>query len=298
MVTMVGLAGCGDDGGDANPDARRFDALDIQRSDRAYVVKRFVLPATMEDVDAGKFTFPGSNEIPVNKLGAITQVLIDLLEGLPVQQGIDDNFAAGQALQVIVINSGDPTGYDDGVTGQFALAEDTDGDASNNFSGTAELRIAAGEALDTKWVMGTLDAGELRATGTGMIDVTIQIPIFDGEAPLEVPGMYGQLRSTMTEDSLNGHAASAILPQEIYDHVYPVSARLLTQAIQMELPRADDIRGLFDANNDDEVTVQELIDNPTLASLTLPDVDTDGDGEPDRISQSIRAEAVRVTLVD
>lgn len=50
-----------------------------------------------------------------------------------------------------------------------------------------------------------------------MIDITIQSPQFGGEAPLEDPGVYGQLRGTMTEDSFVGHAASAILPQQVYD---------------------------------------------------------------------------------
>ncbi|HUH01222.1 MAG TPA: hypothetical protein VML75_04455 [Kofleriaceae bacterium] len=290
------LVACGG-GGNTDPDARpRADAT--MQIERAYVVKRIVLASTVEQVEASQFVFPGSG-VPVNKVGALVQVMLGLLEGIPVQADLDANILAGLARQVAVIRSAPLDGFDDQVTGYLVNATDVDdpADPTNDFNGAGQFRLAAGVATDPHWTTGSIDGGELVAHGNAESSITIEIPLFAEDPAAGVPGVYAQTRGTITEEGFVGAAASAITRAELEATVYPVTARLLTMGLQLPVARAEDISNLFDTNKDGMVTVEELIANPTMATLTSEDMDLDGDTVNDHISQGILIETVRVELV-
>lgn len=290
------LLGC-DGGSDATPDARPLADAAMQ-SDRAYVVKRIVLASTADEVEASKFEFPGSG-IPVNKVGSLVQVMLGFLEGLPVQADLDANMLAGLARQVAVIRSAPLGGFDDQVTGYLVNVVDVDepADPANDFDGAGQFRLAAGVSTEAHWTSGSVDNGMLVAHGDADTTITIEIPLFSDGAAAGVPGVYAQTRGTLTEDGYTGVAASAITRAQLEATVYPVTARLLTAGLQLPVAKAQDISNLFDTNMDGEVTVEELIASPTMATLTSEDMDLDGDGTNDHISQGILIETVRAELV-
>lgn len=86
-------------------------------------------------------------------------------------------------------------------------------------------------------------------------------------------------------------------PEEFNASVLPLAARLLTRAIEEDQPKKAQIKGMFDDNDDDEITVLELETSNTMASLSSPDCDLDGDSTFDHLSQGILFEAVRAELI-
>ena len=92
--------------------------------------------------------------------------------------------------------------------------------------------------------------------------------------------------------------ASVVSIETLETDVYPGIAEILTRGIREGVPQAATIKVIYDTNDDDVVTVQELIDSDQMASLTSPDVDLDGDGVNEYISQGIAIEGTRIELVD
>lgn len=297
LALVLSAAACG--GGEGGPDARLtgFDAPN--RTDRYYVVQRFILPTTLEEVNDGKFEFPGSG-LPVNKMGALIQVQMDLLEGLPVQAEMDAAFAAGEARQLLGVRSGPLELTDGGANGLYARVVDADDpvDPSNDYSGTAQFRLAPGEMVGNTW-SGSVSAGTVLGNGDIYADNAYAwaLPLIAGEEPVLAIGRHGLSRATVTEDTMVGWGASGITRAEVDALVLPPTAALLTRGIAENVARKNDIKNLFDTNNDDIVTPAELIASPTMATLLQPDMDLDGDGTNDHISQSLAFEAVRAELV-
>ena len=240
---------------------------------------------------------PGSG-FPVNKLGALLQVMMGMLEGVPVQADLDANYLAGEALQVMVVRSAGLTS-DDGVTGSYAEVDAADDpvNAANNWDGAGQFN-QRGDTYKMIWNTGVLDSGELVANGDASILFTFLLPMFAGETPTGSEGCYPVVRATITEDSLIGAAGNAVTPEEFEASVLPLAARLLTTAIVENKPGKAQIKSMFDDNDDDEVTATELAESDLMATLGMPDVDIDGDDILDHLSQDILFEAVRADLIE
>jgi hypothetical protein len=294
---VVFLSGACGGGGDSAPDARpRADAA--MQTERAYVISRITLPTTTAQVQEAQFEFPGSG-IPVNKVGALVQVMLGLLEGLPVQADLDANLLAGPSRQVVVVRSTELTGFDDQVSAYIVHTTDVDDPAnpSNDFGGSGQFRMVPGASTGPHWVTGAVDNGAYSAQGDADTTLSIDVPLFADAAPAAFPGVFAQTRGTLTEDGFVGVSASAVTRADLEGSLYPVTARLLTAGLQLPVARAQEITNLFDTNTDGEVTVAELIANPTMSSLTSEDMDLDGDQINDHISQAIHLEMVRAELV-
>lgn len=300
LVAVV-FAGCGGGDADAADAAPAVDATPIVRTERAYVLAKITLPRTTEEVDAASFDFPGT-DFPVNKMGGLTSVLLDLVDPIPVQASVDGALEDGEALHGWLVTSADLDATDPAVSAAFGYFEDVDepADPTNNLSGSGQLRLAAGTQRIEVIRDGSLSGGEL--TGQGTEDPASRFSYWIKMHPEEpargVPGVFGSVRLTITEDGFSGASASVITQDELHADIYPGIASLMTYAIAQDVPRAAEIKGIFDANGDSEVTVQELIENDTMASLARPDVDLDGDGVNDHISQGVLVEAVRFELVE
>lgn len=288
---------CGD-GGTATPDARpTYDARPIERSDRAYLFKTVRLPVDADDVDAAAFDYPGTTR-PANKMGGLTTVLLDLMEGIPVQDNIDAGYADGTVMHLYVIHSGDPAEDDPQVRLTFyPVVEDGDDDPTNNFDGDAMIRIPDGaEAIDMGDGYQIVD-GTLVGYGPEQLSTTWLLKYLAERDPYPTPGSYTTFRLQFDGAALTGHNGGVISPMTLETVTYPGIAEVLTYAIENDAPRADQIAGLYDANMDGVITAQEIATNDQMASLASPDVDMDGDGVPDHVSQGSGLELVRVTLV-
>jgi hypothetical protein len=292
--------GCGDGGEEVADAAPSYDARQIVRTERAYILTKITLPTTVEEVEASSHMFPGT-EFPVNKMGGLTSVMLDLVKPIdPVattQGALDD----GTVLHAWIIDSGPLDETDPGATADFAILEDVDdpADPSNNFSGTAQLRIAAGEQRVDAITAAELTGGELEGHGDADSDSWgYAIKMHPLEPPLVIPGVYARIRVTIDESGFTGATASAMTTEQLHTVTYPAIAELLTYAVEQGVPRAAEITGIFDSNTDGVITTQELIENDTMASLSSPDVDLDGDGVNDHISQGVLIEAVPFELVE
>ncbi len=237
---------------------------------------------------------------PVNKIGGLTSVLLDLLEGIDVQGNADAAFADGSVMHVLVVTSG-PLDEDDPAPtvrfGQVLVDVDDPPDPSNNFSGTGQVRLADGQELFVVYEEGSIEGGELVMTGDREMFWGYDLRLDELEAPYRTGGRFGHIKLTIDEDGFTGMSGSLITPAELEADVYPGTAKLLTRAIAEDKPMAAAIKGIYDANFDDVITVQELVENDQQASLAQPDVDHDGDGVNDHLSQGVFIEGVRVELV-
>lgn len=285
LFALCGL-GCGGDDAGGGPDAGTPDA--DQRMRHSYQVTRLVLPADLAQLSQTRFEFPGTQGMPVNRLGSVLQVMLDLLEGMDVQAQIDANIMAGLAPQGFVLFAdGDIAGTVTEAAGSWvAFAIDTDG----------RVRLAEGESLRQTWVDVSITAGELTGVGTAQAEATIRVPVQQGD-PVLVPGVYQQIRGSIDAERFSGAISGAITEEDMHASITPVAANLLDLAVQMNLPKAQQILELLDTNADGRIAVDELIASPLLATLTEPDVDVDGDEITDHISLGVLLEASRVELV-
>jgi hypothetical protein len=297
-VALSALAGaCGDGGSDAADAAPELDARPIERTRRAYVLTRTLLPTNQDEVADASFDYPGT-DFPVNKMGGLTTVLLDLVPELDVQGNVDGGIQSGEVLGLWVIESGPLDEDDPAPTAYFAQAVDADADPTNTLTGTGQVRLAPGEQLVPIITDATLSGGMLVGHGDADTQYSFRLKLLPDTDPYDTWGYYGHLRVAITEAGFTGQASSAATPEDLHTYVYPGIADVLTRAIEQDVARATEIRGIFDDNSDDTVTVQELIDNDTMASLTQPDVDLDEDGVNDHVSQGSTIEAVAVELVE
>jgi len=300
LLTAVLVVGCGgsgdddDDGPDATPG---IDATPVNRTDHTYIVHTVGLPATTEDVDATAFEWPNST-YPVNQMGGAITVLLGLATGIDVQGNVNAGFRDRGQWLLYSINSGDLDGRDTGVTIRIAWVVDADGNPDNDFDGTGQVRLADGEQLQIANDTVTLEDGMLEGHGSGEQSVAYPMYLLEPtEPPWNAPGVYAYIRVAIDEDGFSGAFANATTQAQLESDGYPGLAALCTRTLELGTPNADQVAAIFDANDDGEVTVEEITTNDTMASLTSPDLDLDGDEVNDHVSQGVFIEAVKVELV-
>jgi len=258
------------------------------------VVDNITLPGTDEQVNASKFEFPGSG-IPVNKLGALLQVMLDMLEGIPVQDELDANILNGEGLQMGVFHLATIDGNDYGATAQYARLQDVDdpADPSNNWDGEGTFRLLSGTELVDAYKTGSLVDGVFLGEGDDETDVPMLQPIVAGQEPYLSHGVHMKIRGTLDADEFDGVIGSVATPEEFINNVVPSGAYMMTRAIAEDAPGKADIKNLFDDNDDDVITEEELANSATIATLAQPDVDLDSDGVYDHVSQALLVHMVR-----
>jgi hypothetical protein len=245
-------------------------------------------------VNASKFEFPGSG-IPVNKLGALLGVMLDMLDPLPIQDELDANVLNGEGMQMGVFHLAGLDVDDYGGTADYAQIEDVDdpADPTNNWDGEGTFRLASGTTVVLAYKTASLVDGEFLGVGDDETDVPMLQPMVAGEPPYVSHGVHNMLRGTLTEDEFVGALGSVATKQEFIDNVAPSGAYMMTRAIAEGTEGAQDIKNLFDENDDDIITVEEISTSATFDTLSTPDVDLDGDGTYDHVSQAVLVHMVR-----
>jgi len=207
---------------------------------------------------------------PDNRLAVALGPVLPLLNDMGVQRGID---SGSVILLMSMLGLDDPSGAnDDSLTVAWMQGTDPDGDATNNFTGSATLAPAAG-SFDVAGNPTTSFASSLmsRMLHGGPEDIEIPISFL----PLELKGsqISGTTRATGGElhDIQNGQLCGAI----------PVSTfaflpNLLDMFSGMTSPACD---GSAAATSMADVMIGGT-PRGSLVSLrgTQPDVDVDGDG--------------------
>jgi hypothetical protein len=292
------LAACG--GGDAGPDATPpIDARPIVRTDRAYCVSRIDLPHTPEDVEAQSFDFPGTSR-PVNKMGELTTVLLQLAEGLGVEDSVNDGVLSGETLYVYVVRSGPLDEDDPAPTVSYAQVQDADEppDPSNNLGGQGQMRVLDGTVIVPFIDDASLSDSMLEGEGDPTFSFVSQMRFHPDARVAVTAGKWPKMRATFDADGVDVVVGSLVTIEELQAGLYPTIAETFTIGIQTGSPRAAEISGIYDLDMDGTVTTQELIDNDTMATLVQPDVDIDSDGVYDHLSQAAKVRAVPVELVE
>ena len=281
LVTLS--IGCSEGPTASAPDASAGpDAAPIARIDRAYLVSSLQLPAMADAVQAAAFDYDGSGRA-TNRLGGLITVLLDLLEGVPVQDTIDSSYADGDVMFVMALNSGDLAEFDPAVTVQWGHTENL---AEAPSLANRELFAVVGDSY-------VVDANALEGAGIEDVSVSIALKLLPDEPPTIMSGGFVHLRGSVDEEGFSFALGTVTTVEALHAELYPGIARVMTHALQIESPRAIQIAGLFDTNADGEVTVQELVESDQLATLVAPDVDLDGDGTPEHVSQGVMLHGVR-----
>ncbi len=298
LLATILVVGCGGGDNDAPDATPGIDATPVVRTDHTYIVKTVTLPTTMEEVEETRFDWPNT-DFPSNKIGETIIVLIGLARGIDVQGNINAGFQDRGVWLMYVINSGDLDSTDTGVTVSTAWVVDADGNPDNDFDGTGQVRLADGEQLTVIHEGASLEGGML--VGHGNVDQSVGYPLYFLELTEPIwdsRGVYAHTRVAIDEDGFSGEVANATTTAELRSDGFPGLAALLTRTLVLGTPNSDQVALIFDDNDDGEVTIAELETSDTLATLTTPDLDLDGDEVNEHLSQGVYVEAVRVELVE
>lgn len=271
--------GCGESA-PAEPDAQVFScpvASSPVPNHTQFVADRWLLPTenTVElyglDLDRDDRGRPDN---------AIGQILVAITSGSSVdlQGALDDRVNGGEVLNLFDVEAISLTTAT-GVGVWHSVGDDCDApaDPKDNFTGEESFeRDPAEMSLMTGQIVG----GRLRA-GPG--NMTLRIVLF-GASLLDLPLIGSRVEADITEDAIsNGRIGGAVLETHVRGDVIPALAEGIQAIIDAECTGAppdccaggagEDYVVLFDADDDCEITPEEIENNALLSSLFQPDLD-------------------------
>ncbi len=225
-----------------------------------------------------------------NQFGALLLAVASF--GMDLQPEIDRELDQGNLLVLMELLGSDLT-TDSDVTIRAHLGEDTDGDAANNFSGSAVLKIAASSPSDAT-LTGAIAAGKLEA-GPG----TLLIPLPLGTKMVVVPLAKAVVKAQVSADGLtDGVLAGAMAKTDLDSKVLPGVVDLITEALadpNISQKNKDTMLQVLDADQNGKIEVSDL-KSGLIGSALAPDVDTDGDGAPDALSLGVGFTTVKCSI--
>ncbi len=292
-----GRAGCG---GGLSPDARvdAFIPPDLTPPPPTVpplmqvVVNRLLAPrddkAYSLDLD--------QDGVKDNRLGEIMAILLLTAKDIDFQAEVDK---AVQNGDVILLGEVFARSLRDDPTTVFAAhaGADSDGDPSNNFSGSASLKIHKDSPPDVR-LGGKIAAGALDL-GPGTLSV--QLPLFPGQAPTTVTLRRARIQGQISAAGIaSGILAGAIPEEEVDQILLPALADLLTTYLTDPTASTElrNLLKLFDLDGDDRITGDEL-QKSIFAMVLQPDVMTgdEPDLRPDSLSIGLGFTAVPCQIV-
>jgi len=174
---------------------------------------------------------------------------------------------------------------------QEFVGKDLDNNPANNFSGTATLGVQPNSPKDLL-MSARVGAGKVEA-GPGKLAVPLP---FSTNSMLLLNLKMARLTAQASTKGLDhGVLGGAILMSDIFGTIFTDLAKELSRIMQD--PKTDPstrkiLEQLFDNNKDGKISVDELKNNPLLKVFLKPDIDTDGDKQPDALSVGLGFHAV------
>lgn len=228
-----------------------------------------------------------------NAFGGIAGALKILpLQGMDFQSMIDSMMKDGDILLLFNLTGMDLVN-DSAARLQGFVGEDTDGDATNNFSGTASLKAAATSPKDL--VFDAKIASSQLITTPG----NIVLPIPGGATPISMSVaktiIQAKVSSTPASAMTSGQICGAIPWTEVDQKLLPMIAENVNstyQAPSTSQTTKDLLKNTFDANKDGTITADEIRNNALLKMFLKADVDTNGDKTVDAMSIGVGFSAV------
>ncbi len=136
--------------------------------------------------------------------------------------------------------------------------------------------------------------------GTGSL--LVRLPIMDGYPTVDFPLERVRVVGSLVDRSLDGTITGHISEQELFATIFPSMEDFVSDLIAADpgCPSACEganlriLLSLFDDDRDGHITIDELMASSTLRALLRPDLDTDGDSEPDALSVAIGFRALQI----
>jgi len=287
--------GAADAAGDkaATPDAGQPDQFFMD----------FVLPKTSLQAVANTLTLPTNASLTAtyaydldgdgtkdNALGTILGTVAALGGTADLQKMINDDLKQGNLLYLLEVFGKSLVNEPKAIV-QVHQGADTDGNASNNFSGSAKLTTSTASPKNAL-LSGPITNAALNA---GPANVTMPLPLTVGSSLL-VSMKLARVRGTLSGPSVSAGIINGAIPMsEINKKVVPGMASVLDHIYKdpnTDASTKSTLKLLFDTNSDGTITGAELLGNVLVKGFLVADVDTDGDKIKDSLSMGFGFTAV------
>ena len=306
IAASLGLAACGGDDGGSLPEP--------EGEHHTFVVDSVTIPLDAEEAEDLGFDIDGDETID-NQLGNILSALIQAGGGdLDLQASITESVNSGEILlladiQATALTSAAACGFSLFLGENPSPAPCTNPDdpltCRQHLDGSGTFDVDPSSPPDVT-VRGNIVGG--RFTG-GPGDLALQIAFGETainltliEARAEINGISD---AGFEQSKVGGAVPDAVIQSEVIPAVGVAINDILTE--DCPAPRTppgcncmadstgETLMGIFDEAEDCDITEQDVRDNNLIETLLRPDVDTDGDDEPDALSVGVGATAVAGT---
>jgi hypothetical protein len=255
--------------------------------DPAGQVHRFVIDSVHLATDATDSYTLGFNldgDPHCGRNNAIGEVLQTLFYWLDTDGNtiLAELIADGRILHLLELQA---TSLDDadGASLRVYVGIDTDGDPTDNFSGTETFGIDA--TVATEAMAGAVRAGTLDAA-VGVVPLQIALPGVDEPFVLSLGTAIAELAVDPDGQRAYGRIGGSLTTQQVHDELLPIVWMALAQIVEADCPggtcapgsRGEAIIYLEDCSEgsatcDGYLALDEFRDNPLVQSLISPDVD-------------------------
>lgn len=246
-----------------------------------YVVDSVQFATTPNEATNMSMDFDGAEPLRGdNTLGHVLAVTFGQLGGdlNDIAAAMVDN---GNILHLIDVQTVSQTNAVGAGVSVF-LGVDTDGDPSDNFSGSESFDVNdpfAGRAM-----VGDVIDGQLVAQ-YGAIPMQIALP--GAEEPFTLNLQAGRIEARFDGDELTGLIGGVLDEDSVRDELVPVIHAAVANSVSADCDEngcTPDSNGatmvnIFDADGDFQVSLAEVRDNELVVALLEPDIDMYADGQ-------------------
>jgi hypothetical protein len=288
----------------------------VEGDHHTYVVDTVSIPLDADEAEELGFDIDGDGTVD-NQLGNILSALIQAGGGdLDLQGSITESVDAGEILLLADIQA---TSLSQAANAGFRLYLGTNPNPApctnpddpltcrQHLDGSGTFDVDPSSPTDVT-VGGNIVGGRFTEGRPG--DLALQIAFGETainltlvEARAEINGIT---EAGFEQSKVGGAVPDSVVQGEVIPAVSTAVNDIMTE--DCPAPRSpptcgcvadstgETLMGIFDENGDCDVPEQEVRENSLIVTLLRPDVDTDGDDEPDALSVGVGATAVAATF--
>jgi hypothetical protein len=228
-----------------------------------------------------------------NALGGIMFLINTFnLGSMSPQAALDSQLSSGSLILLMDVQA-KAIDNDPSMKLQAFMGSDSDGQPSDNFSGSEELNIAIDSPKDLI-MPGAIVASHLK-TQPGNLLAPVPFGTTTTTLSLTKTVVEADLSSTPLSAMTKGTICGAIPQTDIDNKLLPIIANDVDATYKSpNTPQGTkDMMKILDTNGDGTITAKDLKENIALQAAGLKaDVDTDGDKTPDAMSMGLAFTAV------
>lgn len=263
-----------------------------------YVVSELLVPASNNQAREVAFDLNGDGTVD-NQLGQVFATFAG--QGIDVQGATSQAITSGSFVTLFSVRTPSLKDAKKKVTVKLlkGLAK-----ASPDLDGGGTF------AVDKAYPATKLKAKIVKKVVTSKVGtIKVLMPTFlPGLAPVSYDLVKGRITATCAKKRCSaGRFGGAIPSTQIDAKLIPQMGNAIRTVIATDCPSGEasctpgstgsTMLQLFDLDNDDLVTDQEIRDSPLIQSLLAPDVDVNGDGEADALSVAFGFTAVYANVL-